>query len=242
MEFLKQHPDLLQQIALFGMAGIAVLELLLRCVFRLLYNSLIKASADPEQSRNKLMRKMREEEQVHNVDTYVEKCLLTHKVAGLQLWNTERICRFFTCLFFIFGSTTVVLGIYLDFGQAYLLSTISTMFLLGEMLIIMGIQSRIPYQKDMVYVNLKDYAETKWQKSEMEGLVRQWKEREPEHAGAEPEKPEEREREAVAASAGVRKRGMSGPVMNSREKQLVLDVLSEYMTEQPGKEPAESLL
>ncbi|WP_343210195.1 hypothetical protein [Anaerolentibacter hominis] len=223
VKFLENH------WIIYGMLGICGLEILLRLILSGMYTRLIRTSNKIGSTKNKLMKRFYEAGQkalkgeihIQNVDIYVDKCLFNHKCGGFRLSTWERLCRKLTALCFLTGSAGVVLGLYYEVGPNYMLSTLVTLFVSGELLIIMEILSKLPLQKEMLYVNMRDY---------MENALGVTRIQEPEPV-KEPvlslkERAKRRESDLEAGQALAER-----TAMNPREQQVVKEVLQEFMTE-----------
>ena len=108
-----------ENIIMYVFAGLCGLGLLVRLIVNLVYRHLVKASENPAETKNKLMKlmKMRFEAcykakiGVNNVDTFVDKYVYKHRFCGVLLSPWENFSGLFLVLCLLAGPVCAVGGI-----------------------------------------------------------------------------------------------------------------------------------
>ncbi len=154
-------------IIIYAMFVLFGLGLLLKIILAILYHQLIKASKEMAVSENKLMKQIRLRFDtcykiklgVHNVDSFVDKYVYTHKYCGISLYTLENLSGQITmiCLLFtLFGGMAAFL---LECGQDVILSTLTVGSSTVLLLIACDMLLSLSAKQKLLRVHMKDYLE-----------------------------------------------------------------------------------
>jgi len=154
-------------IIIYAMFVLFGLGLLLKIILAIVYHQLIKASKEMGVSENKLMKQIRLRFDtcykiklgVHNVDSFVDKYVYTHKYCGISLYTLENLSGQITmiCLLFtLFGGLT---AFSLKCGQEVILSTLTIGSTTVLLLIACDMLLSLSAKQKILRVHMKDYLE-----------------------------------------------------------------------------------
>lgn len=150
--------------AMFVMFG---LGLLAKIVEALAYHQLIKASKEMGVSENKLMKQIRLRVDtcyriklgVHNVDSFVDKFVYSHKFCGMSLYTLENLSGQMTILCLLITLFGSILAYWLKCGQDIILSTLTIGASTVLLLIAFDMLLSIPAKQRILRIHMKDYLE-----------------------------------------------------------------------------------
>lgn len=156
-----------QNIIMYVFAGLCGLGLLVRLIVNLVFKTLVKASENPAETKNKLLKlmKMRFEAcykakiGVNNVDTFVDKNVLRYRFCGVLLSTWDNFSGQILFLNLLIVPISAVFGVVFKCGQDLVLLTGAVGILTSAVLIIVDKSINLPAKKRMLHVNLLDYLE-----------------------------------------------------------------------------------
>jgi hypothetical protein len=156
-----------ENIILYAFAGLCGLGLLVRLIVNLVYRHLVKASENPAETKNKLLKymKMRFEAcykakiGVNNVDTFVDKSVLKYRFCGVLLSTWDNFCGQVLFLNLLIVPISAVFGVVYDCGQKQVLMTGAVGILSSAILILVDKSINLPAKKRILRLNLLDYLE-----------------------------------------------------------------------------------
>ncbi len=149
------------------MLGICGFGILLKLVLNVIYFRLVKASTNMAQSKNKLTKLMKTKFEtyyrlkigVNNVDIFVDKYIMHHKVCGILLSTWDNLCGQVLMLCVLIGSISTILGLIYECGRTQILSTFSVGIFTSGVLIFLEGFTNISNKKERMSLNMKDYLE-----------------------------------------------------------------------------------
>ena len=156
-----------ENIIMYVFAGLCGLGLLVRLIVNLVYRHLVKASENPAETKNKLMKlmKMRFEAcykakiGVNNVDTFVDKSVLKYRFCGVLLSTWDNFSGQVLFLNLLIVPISAVFGVAYDCGQQLVLLTGAVGILSSAILILVDKSINLPAKKRILRLNLLDYLE-----------------------------------------------------------------------------------
>lgn len=156
-----------QNIILYVFAGLCGLGLLVRLIVNLVFKNLVKASENPAETKNKLLKlmKMRFEAcykakiGVNNVDTFVDKNVLRYRFCGVLLSTWDNFGGQILFLNLLIVPVSAVFGVVFDCGQDLVMMTGAVGILTSAVLIIVDKSINLSAKKRMLHLNLLDYLE-----------------------------------------------------------------------------------
>ena len=156
-----------QNIILYVFAGLCGLGLLVRLIVNLVFKNLVKASENPAETKNKLLKlmKMRFEAcykakiGVNNVDTFVDKNVLRYRFCGVLLSTWDNFGGQILFLNLLIVPVSAVFGVVFDCGQDLVMMTGAVGILTSAVLIIVDKSINLSAKKRILHLNLLDYLE-----------------------------------------------------------------------------------
>jgi hypothetical protein len=156
-----------ENIIMYVFAGLCGLGLLVRLIVNLVYRNLVKASENPAETKNKLLKlmKMRFEAcykakiGVNNVDTFVDKSVLKYRFCGVLLSTWDNFGGQVLFLNLLIVPISAVFGVAFDCGQKLVLLTGAVGILSSAILILVDKSINITAKKRIIRLNLLDYLE-----------------------------------------------------------------------------------
>lgn len=156
-----------QNIILYVFAGLCGLGLLVRLIVNLVFKNLVKASENPAETKNKLLKlmKMRFEAcykakiGVNNVDTFVDKNVLRYRFCGVLLSTWDNVGGQILFLNLLIVPVSAVFGVVFDCGQDLVMMTGAVGILTSAVLIIVDKSINLSAKKRILHLNLLDYLE-----------------------------------------------------------------------------------
>ncbi len=154
-----------QNIIIYAFAGLCGLGLLVRLIVNQVFKNLVKASENPAEAKNKLVKliKMRFEAcykakiGVNNVDTFVDKNVLKYRFCGILLSTWDNFGGQILFLNLLTVPVSVVFGVTFRCGQDKILLTGSVGILSSAILILVDKSINLSAKRRMLHLNLLDY-------------------------------------------------------------------------------------
>ncbi len=156
-----------ENIIMYVFAGLCGLGILVRFIVNLVYRNLVKASENPAETKNKLLKlmKMRFEAcykakiGVNNVDTFVDKSVLKYRFCGVLLSTWDNFGGQVLFLNLLIVPISAVFGVAFDCGQQLVLLTGAVGILSSAILILVDKSINLPAKRRILRLNLLDYLE-----------------------------------------------------------------------------------
>lgn len=156
-----------QNMFIYVMLGLCTVGILIKFVLAKVYKTLVKASENVGTSKNKLIQSMKKKFEafyklkigVNNVDIFVDKYILHHKLCGVFLSTWENICGQLLVLTVLIGSISTILGLIYECGKIQILSTFTVSLLTVGLLILLEGILNIGGKRERLRLNIKDYLE-----------------------------------------------------------------------------------
>lgn len=234
-------------IIIYAMFVLFGLGLLLKIVLAILYHQLIKASKEMGVSENKLMKQIRLRFDtcykiklgVHNVDSFVDKYVYTHKYCGISLYTLENLSGQITMICLLFALFGGMAAFSLKCGQEVILSTLTIGASTVLLLIACDMLLSLPAKQRLLRVHMKDYLENNLKAKleneyflpeEMEAYRQSYFEQEEDDKKTI--KSKSVKQSAKAASKNVEKavaKTEAKAIMKEEEDKIIEEILKEYL-------------
>lgn len=154
-----------ENVLIYAMMSVFCVGVILKFILYTVYLRMIKASRNIEHTENKTLSNMRIKFEsfhklkigVNNVDVFVDKQLINHKVCGLWLITWERLSGQVDNLNILIACTSVLMGLIFEAGSMWILSVLTVGFLTSGLLIICESMSNKTIKKEMIKLNILDY-------------------------------------------------------------------------------------
>ena len=156
-----------ENIIMYVFAGLCGLGLLVRFIVNLVYRHLVKASENPAETKNKLLKLMKKRFEacykakigVNNVDTFVDKSVLKYRFCGVLLSTWDNFSGQVLFLNLLIVPISAVFGVAFDCGQNLVLMTGAVGILSSAILMLVDKSINLPAKKRILRLNLLDYLE-----------------------------------------------------------------------------------
>lgn len=156
-----------QNIVVYAMLFLFGVGILTKIILSLVYRQLVKASQNMGASENKLMKLMRIRFDtcykiklgVHNVDSFVDKYVYSHKICGISLYTWENLSGQINIICLLFTMFAGGGALILHCGQDILLSTFITG--IGSVIMLIALEKLfgISAKQKIMRVHMKDFLE-----------------------------------------------------------------------------------
>lgn len=152
---------------MYSFAALCGLGLLMRTVVNLVYKHLVKESDRLGETKNKRLTFMKKKFTacyklkigVNNVDTFVDKNILSYRFCGILLSTWDNFCGQILYLMLLCVPIITVFGVASDCGQAKLLMTGAVGISTCALLIFVDKSINLSSKRKLIRVNLLDYLE-----------------------------------------------------------------------------------
>lgn len=154
-----------ENVLIYTMMSIFCVGIILKFILYIGYLRIIKASRNIEHTENKTLRDMRIKFEtfhklkigVNNVDVFVDKELINHKICGLWLITWEKISGQVDILCVTIACTSVLIGIIFEIDRMWILSVLTVGLLTSGLLIFCECMLNKNIKRDMIRLNILDY-------------------------------------------------------------------------------------
>lgn len=154
-----------ENVLIYAIMGVFCLGIILKFILYTVYLRMIKASRNIEHTENKTLRNMRIKFEafhklkigVNNVDVFVDKQLINHKVCGLWLITWEKLSGQVDNLSIVFACASVLMGLVFETDRMWILSVLTVGFLTSGLLIILESLLNKNVKREMIKLNILDY-------------------------------------------------------------------------------------
>ena len=154
-------------IIMYTFAALCGLGLLLRAIVNMVYKHLVKESKRIGETKNKMLLYMKKKFTacykakigVNNVDTFVDKNILSYRFCGILLSTWDNICGQVLYMILLIVPIIAVLGVMEECGQSQLLLNGVVGIASGAVLILVDKSINLSNKKKLLRVNLLDYLE-----------------------------------------------------------------------------------
>ncbi len=156
-----------QKLLIMILAGLFLLGVIIKLCIGRCYQNLISAAEEMNQSEHKLMKTIllkfetcyKLKLNVTNVDTFIEKYLLSYQTKGFYLYTWENIGTLLLIVTMAVSIIGGILGVYYDISQVAFFSTILSGFIFSGLFILIDSMINLTMKKKILRIHIKDYLE-----------------------------------------------------------------------------------
>ncbi len=154
-------------LILYAIIAVCALGTMLKLVLACGYRTLIKEADNMEKSRNKNIRKIKENfcgqyEKTYtfgNIGVYVDKCILGMKIAGVRLSAIESVGTIFLLLCLLIGSVGTIWVFVYDKGKEQLIMHALEGVIAGGVLVLLDALINLQKKKEHLHINICNHLE-----------------------------------------------------------------------------------